>query len=412
MTRTGAIPRAGAGACLALAIIAGAGCGGSGDESTATSAPPRADTGGKPKPAVGDGSGGAVLTKIGDFSEPVYVAQPPAGGDLFVVEKGGTIRVLHDGVVEPAPFLDISDKVSGELEQGMLSMAFAPGYARSGRFYVDYTDTDGDTRVVEYRRARADPRRADPASARQVLFQDQPFPNHNGGLVLFGPDGKLYIGFGDGGSEGDPDRNGQDLGTWLAKILRIDPRPSGGRAYTVPPDNPFVGRRGAKPEIFIYGVRNPWRFSFDRENGALTIGDVGQDRFEEIDYLPASRAAGQNLGWSAFEATTPFNRDQAPVKGGTWSPALFYGRDEGCSVTGGYVVRDRNLRSLYGRDLYGDYCAGRLRSFIPAPRAETGRDDRELGLEVPELSSFGEDSAGRIYVTSLAGPVYRLDPAG
>ena len=354
-----------------------------------------------------------VLTKVGDFAEPLYLTQPPGGRELYVVEKGGTVRVIdRRGGIRGRPFLDISDRVSAGGEQGLLSLAFAPEYGRSGRFYVDYTDTAGDTRVVEYRRSSEDPLRADPNSARQVLFVDQPFDNHNGGLVLFGPDGDLYIGLGDGGSEGDPDRNGQDLGTLLAKILRIDPRPSGDRPYTVPRDNPFVGRPGARPEIFIYGVRNPWRFSFDPANGALTIGDVGQDTQEEIDYLPAGRAAGQNLGWSAFEGTHPFNRDQSPIKGGWWSPALIYGRDDGCSVTGGYVVRDRNLPSLYGRYLYGDYCAGRLRSFIPAPRAETGRDDRELGLEVPLLTSFGEDAAGRIYVASQDGPVYRLDPSG
>jgi glucose/arabinose dehydrogenase len=329
-----------------------------------------------------------------------------------VVEKGGAIRVIHDGKVRPEPFLDLTGEVSGDLEQGLLSMAFAPDYETSGLFYVDYTDRAGDSRIVEYRRSADDPLRADPSTARQVLFQPQPFANHNGGLVLFGPDRQLYIGFGDGGSAGDPERNGQDLGTLLGKILRIDPRPGGGRPYTVPDDNPFTGQAGARPEIYIYGVRNPWRFSFDPKNGAITIGDVGQDTQEEIDYLPADRAAGQNLGWSAFEGTHPFNRDQmAAVSGGSWSPALFYGRDEGCSVTGGYVVRDPNLTSLFGRYLYGDFCAGQLRSFIPAPREETGRDDRELGLEVPDLSSFGEDSSGRIYVTSLDGPVYRLDPA-
>jgi glucose/arabinose dehydrogenase len=413
MMRVGALRHVAVAAVAATAALALAACGGSDGGETAAAPSPPTPSRAKAPPAVGEGRGDIALTKLGEFASPLYVTQPPGGGDLFVVEKGGTIRVLHNGAVEPQPFLDISERVSGELEQGLLSMAFAPDYESSGRFYVDYTDRAGDSRIVEYRRSTDNPLRADPSTARQVLFQDQPFPNHNGGLLLFGPDGKLYIGFGDGGSEGDPERNGQDLGTLLGKILRINPRPGGGRPYTVPADNPFAGKAGARPEIFIYGVRNPWRFSFDRAKGALTIGDVGQDTQEEIDYLPAGRAAGQNLGWSAFEGTHPFNRDQMPaVKDGWWSPALFYGRDEGCSVTGGYVVRDRNLRSLYGRYLYGDYCAGQLRSFIPAPHAETGRDDRELGLQVPELSSFGEDSAGRIYVTSLAGPVYRLDPKG
>jgi glucose/arabinose dehydrogenase len=400
---------------VAFALVALAGCGSGGNDGTTAPSPPpapRSGTGQPPKPAVGDGRGGVELTKLGDFSSPVYVAQPPGDPkDLFVVEQGGTIRVVRNGAVEADPFLDISDQVSGGVEQGLLSVAFAPDYVRSGRFYVDYTDGNGDTRVVEYRRSRDDPFRADPATARQLLFQDQPYSNHNGGLVLFGPDRKLYIGLGDGGSSGDPDRNGQDLGTLLAKILRIDPRPGGGRPYTVPADNPFVGRAGARPEIYSYGLRNPWRFSFDRETGALSIGDVGQDRFEEIDYLPLAAAAGANFGWSAFEGDAPFNEDQSAP--GAVRPVLTYGRDEGCSVTGGYVVRDPNLRSLYGRYLYGDFCAGLLRSFIPpAAAGGTAGDDRELGLEVPELSSFGEDSEGRIYAASLTGPVYRLDPSG
>ena len=352
------------------------------------------------------------LTKLGDFSSPVYVAQPPgADSDLFVVEKGGAVRVIHDGRVQPDPFLDLTGEVSGDLEQGLLSIAFAPDYRSSGRFYVDYTNTAGDSRIVEYRRSAADPLKADPESARLVLAQDQPFSNHNGGLVLFGPDRLLYIGFGDGGSAGDPQRNGQDLGTLLGKILRIDPRPAGGKPYTVPAGNPFVGRSGARPEIYSYGLRNPWRFAFDRATGDFSIGDVGQDRFEEVDYVPRGDGAGANFGWSAFEGDAPFNEDQSAP--GAIRPALAYGRSGGCSVTGGYTVRDRNLTSLFGRYLYADFCAGKLRSFIPPTTAGgPARDDRELGPQVPNLSSFGEDSSGHIYVMSLDGPLYRLDPAG
>jgi glucose/arabinose dehydrogenase len=404
------LPGTGAGAVVLLtaALLAG-GCGGDGDGGGDTAAPPPQTHAGTDRsstpPPVGDGSGGVALTKLGDFSEPVYVTQPRGERELYVVEKGGTIRVLEPGGrVAEEPFLDVSDQVSTGSEQGLLSLAFAPDYARSGRLYVDYTDTDGDTRVVEYRRSSADRLRADEGTARQVLVVDQPFSNHNGGLVLFGPGGDLYIGLGDGGSAGDPERNGQDLGTLLGKILRIDPGPRGGRPYSIVPGNRI--EPGARPEIFAYGLRNPWRFSFDREEGSLWIGDVGQDSQEEID-VGHPRVSGSNFGWSAFEGTERFNDDQSAPN--AIAPALTYGREGGnCSVTGGYVVRDPNLPSLYGRYLYGDYCVGRLRSFVPSDEGAQG--DRPLGLEVPALTSFGEDGAGRIYAASQEGPVYRLDP--
>ncbi len=374
-------------ALLLVALSGGCGSSGSGETgkgagTTSPGAPAGATETGPPK-----------LTKIGDFSEPVYVAQPPGDRDaLFVVEKTGAIRVVEGGRTLRQPFLEIGEKVSGGSEQGLLSMAFAPDYAGSGLFYVDYTDTDGNTRVVSYRRS-SDPRRADPASARVVLSQDQPYENHNGGQLQFGPGGDLYIGFGDGGSEGDPDRTSQDRSTLLGKIVRLHPTEA-----------------GAEPQIYALGVRNPWRFSFDRRSGALTIGDVGQDRFEEVDYV-RHPVPGMNFGWSAFEADARFNRDQhAP---GAIPPVLSYGHDRGCSVTGGYVVRDPRLPQLRGSYLYGDYCAGQLRAFLP-PQSPEGRAraDRSLGLEVPQLTSFGEDSRGRIYATSQAGPVYRIDPSG
>ncbi|MEK6277082.1 MAG: PQQ-dependent sugar dehydrogenase [Actinomycetota bacterium] len=397
----------------ATALIAvGAGCGDSDDEATtappAPSAPDRqAD---RPEPPVGDGRGGVKLTEIGDFDQPVYVTQPPGEArDLYVVEQTGRIRVVHDGRVLPDPFLDLSGEIALSEEQGLLSMAFAPDYQRSGLFYVDYTAADGANTVAEYRRSDADPFRADPGSARSILDVEDPYPNHNGGLVVFGSDGQLYVGLGDGGDGGDPERRGQDLSTLLGKILRIDPlSPSGGAAYSVPRDNPFVDRPGALPEIFAYGLRNPWRFSFDRKTGALSIGDVGQDSFEEIDYVSRRDAAGANFGWSAFEGDARFNEDQTAP--GYVPPVLTYGLDGACSVIGGYVVRDPNLRSLYGRYLYADLCVGQLRSFVPV--AGTAQDDRELGIEVPQPTSFAEDNQGRIYVSSLDGPVYRLDPAG
>jgi hypothetical protein len=228
--------------------------------------------------------------------------------------------------------------------------------------------------------------------------------NHNGGLLLFGPDRHLYIGTGDGGIADDPERNGQDLGSLLGKILRIDPQASAGNPYSIPADNPFAARPGARAEVCDYGLRNPWRFSFDRRTGDLIIGDVGQNTEEEIDQRPAGRVCGSNFGWSAFEGTNRFNSDQSAP--GAARPIFTYGRDRGCSVTGGYVVRDPSLRSLDGRYLYSDYCEGELRSLVPAgPRA---RGDRSLGLQVDSPVSFGEDADGHVYVVSLAGPVYRL----
>jgi glucose/arabinose dehydrogenase len=398
---------------VSVSAALGAGCGsedpGNTDVKAPTVPPAQSPQQSPPQLPVGSGAGGVKLTKVGEFSEPVYITQPPGEErDLFVVERGGMIRVSRGGKVLPAPFLDLSSQVATDFnEQGLLSMAFAPDYARSGRFYVYYTDSDGDIKVVEYRRSSDDPPVADPDSARLVLgVEHSANDNHNGGLVLFGPDRTLYIGIGDGGGAGDPERNAQDLSTLLGKILRIDPLRQDGKPYGIPGNNPFVARAGARPEIFDYGLRNPWRFSFDPSNGALVIGDVGQDEFEEVDYLPRGRAAGANLGWSAFEGYARFNDDQkAP---GAVRPILTYGRDRGCSITGGYVVHDPALRSLYGRYIYGDFCIGELRSLIPSiPRA---KDDRALGLDLPALSSFGEDSAGHVYATSLEGPVYRIDP--
>ncbi|HMC07470.1 MAG TPA: PQQ-dependent sugar dehydrogenase [Solirubrobacterales bacterium] len=334
------------------------------------------------------------------------MTQPPGDHrNLFVVQQTGAIEVLRDGRKLDRPFLDLSRRVSCCGEQGLLSMAFAPDYRRSGLFYVDYTDTAGDTRVVEFRRSRADSLRADPRSRRVVLRVHQPFSNHNGGLLLFGPGRLLYVGLGDGGPEGDPRRNGQDLSTLLGKILRIDPRPSGGRPYTVPRSNPFTGRPGARPEIYSYGLRNPWRFSFDSRTGALAIGDVGGSRFEEVDLVRRGAGSGANFGWSAYEGFARYNADQqAPNE---VPPVLVYSHDAGCSITGGYVVRDRSLPSLYGRYLYGDFCSGQLRSFTARP-GRRAQDDRALGIQVPSLSSFGVDDAGHLYATSLEGPVYRL----
>ena len=400
-----------------VAVALFAGCDGDGGETTAGTPTPPANSGhgGEGRQRLPAGDGGVRLQKVGDFEEPLYVVQPPGDDrDLFVVEKTGRVQVVRDGERLQEPFLDLSGQVSTGSEQGLLSLAFAPDYRSSGLVYVDYTDLNGDTRVVEYRRSGSNRLVADPRSARPVLSVDQPYPNHNGGLLLFGPAegsarnagaGLLYIGLGDGGSEDDPHRTGQDLSTLLGKILRIDPRPSGDHPYSVPNSNPFVERPGARPEIYSYGLRNPWRFSFDPRTGALAIGDVGQNEAEEVDLVAREVGRGANFGWSAYEGFDRFNADQrAP---GAVPPVLVYGHDAGCSITGGFVARDRTLPSLYGRYLYGDFCAGELRSFTAEP-GHRATDDQALGLEVPSLSSFGTDNAGHLYVTSLEGPVVRL----
>jgi glucose/arabinose dehydrogenase len=377
---------------LALAALI-FGCGGgsdsNGDTATAT----------QPSPSRGQVS----LEKVGDFDQPDYVAQPPGSDDLYVVEREGSVRIVRGGGIVSTPALDIRDQVTSDgEEQGLLSIAFPPDFQSSHLAYAYYTGNDQDQHVVEYAVARDGS--FERSSERQVLHMDDFASNHNGGLLLFGPDpGSLYIGTGDGGGAGDPERNGQDLGSLLGKILRIDPRQAGSRPYT--PLGVFRGRPGARPEICDYGLRNPWRFSFDRATAALLIGDVGQSAEEEIDYRPAELACGNDFGWSAFEGDDRFNQDQTAP--GAVPPILTYSHaDGGCSVTGGYVVRDRSLPALWGRYVYGDFCVGELRSFEPA--APHALDDRPLGLNVPSLSSFGEDGHGHVYATSLEGPVYRL----
>jgi glucose/arabinose dehydrogenase len=390
---------------LALAAQAAliAGCGGDdGDSMQATSPAATNTAAGSTSSGGGGGSRKRVkLVPIGEFDQPTHIAQAPGTNDLYVVEREGRLRIVRSGEVLDDPALEISDQVVAEGEQGLLSVAFPPDFQSSRRLYLYFTGNDQDQHVVEYR-ARDDGT-VEEDSARELLHMDDFASNHNGGMLLFGPDGHLYIGTGDGGLAGDQ-RNGQDLGSLLAKLLRIDPQTSGDRPYSIPADNPFVGRPGARPEVCDYGLRNPWRFSFDRRTGALTIADVGQSSQEEIDYRTAGEICGNNFGWSAYEGTERFNSDQSAPD--AVPPILTYGRDRGCSVTGGYVVRDPSLPQLEGRYVYGDYCESELRSFVPA--LSGARNDRPLGLQVEGLVSFGEDADGHIYAVSLNGPVYRL----
>jgi glucose/arabinose dehydrogenase len=347
----------------------------------------------------------ARLIKVGTFSAPTYATGAPGDTQrLFVVEKAGRIALVLRGHWISRPFLDISNLVnSNSTEQGLLSMAFAPDYAHSRRFYVDYTDRTGDVRIVQYLRAAHNQNVAERSSAKTVLtIPHHNATNHNGGQLQFGPDNDLYIGVGDGGMENDPFRLGQNNRVLLGKLLRISPKAGGG--YSIPAGNPFVGRVGKRPEIWAYGLRNPWRFSFDRRTGDLVIGDVGQDQQEEIDFAPRGSGAGANYGWSVWEGDRREHAGRAP---GAVFPVLVKLHSQGyCAIIGGYVVRDRSLPSLYGRYLYGDDCKPQISSVKLTPGHARG--DRFTGLSVPELSAFGQDTLGRIYAVSLAGPVFRI----
>jgi len=398
---------------LVVALAALTACG-SDDSSADSSARPAATASSaetQARPAAA--SSRVKLVSVGRFDAPVYVTAPPADTRrIFVVEQGGTIRVVRAGQRVSRPFLDLRARVVSGGEQGLLSMAFAPDYARTRRFYVNYTDKSGTQSVVEFRRSKSSHDRA-LTRGRLVLRYDDEEANHNGGLVTFGPDGLLYIGTGDGGGANDQHGtrgNAQNLGSLLGKLLRIDPRASRGRPYSVPASNPFVNRSGARGEIYSYGLRNPWRFSFDRANGALSIGDVGQGAVEEIDFAAKDGASGANYGWRPFEGgrRTP-GISAAESASDPVRPVIELSHDDGnCSVTGGYVVRDKGVPGLEGRYVYGDFCKGQLRSAQLAPGSAS--DDKAIAgvAKVEQLSSFGEDARGRVYVTSLDGSVHRF----
>jgi glucose/arabinose dehydrogenase len=346
------------------------------------------------------------LVQVGRFDQPVDVTGAPGDPSrVFVVQRAGQVMLLLKGHVQPQPFLEIGSSVASEggAEQGLLGLAFPSDYSKTGLFYVDYTTAGNNIKVVQYRRSASNANLADPASARVVLTIDHhKYTNHNGGQLAFGPDGDLYIGVGDGGSEDDPENNGQNTDTLLAKILRIDPSPNGG--YSIPPTNPFVGQPGRRAEIWAYGLRNPWRFSFDRSTGALIIGDVGQDLQEEVDFAPAGTGAGANYGWSVWEGDRRNKPGTAPH---AVFPVLIARHSAGyCAIIGGYVVRDRSLPGLYGRYLFGDNC----RSQIEAVKLSRGRATglHATGMNVSATSSFGEDAGGHIYISSLDGPVFRI----
>jgi glucose/arabinose dehydrogenase len=345
------------------------------------------------------------------FERPVFMADSNDGsGRLFVVEQGGLIRIVLDGEVLAQPFLDLTGQVetSGS-EQGLLSMAFDPDYAENGRFYVGYTGLDSTNVFARFEVSAEDPNIADADSERVLISVADPYRNHNGGLVAFGPDGYLYAGLGDGGSGGDPEENAQDVSVLLGKILRLDVSgdfDSDEPAYRIPDDNPFVNQDGAAPEIWAYGFRNPWRFSFDREYGDLYIGDVGQNAWEEINFQPADSTGGENYGWNLLEGTHCYPEGADCDPEGTVLPVAEYGHDLGYSVTGGYVYRGESAFDLVGVYIFADYGSGNVWGLA---RDGSGAWQTSEPVETDlRVSSFSEDASGELYVTSFDGTVYRV----
>ncbi len=346
-----------------------------------------------PGAACGSGDQSKLRLEVvaSGLDSPTYAgATRSEPGRLYIVEQPGVIRVLVNGTLRAQPFLDIHNLVVSGGEQGLLSVAFDPRYAQNHRFYVDYTDVHGDTRVVQY---RSNGTVGLPGTARQLLFVRQPYSNHNGGQLQFGPDGRLYVGMGDGGSGGDPGNRAQNLSVRLGKLLRLN-----------------VNKRGAKWQVAGYGLRNPWRFSWDRLTHNLYIGDVGQDHWEEVDLrTPKQQRVLNNYGWRVYEGRSRYTAGQrVNPRGRLVFPIAAYAHQNGnCSITGGYVYRGKAAPAARGRYFYGDYCTGRVWSL----RVVGGklRGVRREALNVPSLSSFGEDSAGELYAVSLDGKVYKLD---
>ncbi|MBI5428783.1 MAG: PQQ-dependent sugar dehydrogenase, partial [Nitrospinae bacterium] len=349
----------------------------------------------------------------GGLDNPAAIAHAGDGSNLlFIVLQKGKIAVLDGDRVLPEPFLDISSLVSCCGERGLLGVAFHPRYAENGRFYVNYTDRSGDTTIARYTRSAGNPKTANPKSAAVLLTVGQPYSNHNGGQLQFGPDGYLYIGMGDGGAAGDPQNRAQNLSSLLGKMLRIDV--DKGTPYAIPPSNPFVQVAGARGEIWAYGLRNPWRFSFDRRTGDLFVADVGQDRFEEIDYQPADSRGGENYGWRLMEGNACYNPLSNCDDGTLTPPIAVYNHDKDgdghCAVIGGYRYRGKNIPPLDGVYIYGDYCSGRIWG---TARDADGRWTVEELLDTPlSISAFGEDGRGELYVAdhpfARDGAIYRI----
>lgn len=341
------------------------------------------------------------------FARPLDVQAAPGDAErLYVVEQGGRIRIVRGNAIG-ATFLDISSRLNASGEQGLLGLAFHPQFATNRRFFVNYTDRSGDTHVTEFRAASADA--ADVSTERDILFQNQPFSNHNGGGLVFGADGFLYIGLGDGGSGGDPQRNGQNLGTLLGKMLRIDV--NAGNPYAIPAGNPFASTAGARAEIWAYGLRNPWRYAFDSSTRDLYIADVGQGALEEVSVGLAARGGGENYGWNITEGSRCFSPASGCSTSGQTLPVYEYGRDVGASITGGHVYRGCLMPSLAGHYFFADYVRRLVRSFRLAGGVATDvRDWTSQLAGLNNVSSFGLDWNGEILIVDYDGELYRLGP--
>ena len=349
-----------------------------------------------------------LQTVVTGLSFPLYLTAPPSDSNrLFIVEKVGTIQIIKNGTLLGTPFLDISSLVSTGSEQGLLGLAFDPNYAVNGRFYISYTDTAGDSQIVRYL-VSGNPDVAQTTPDRVLLTVDQPFDNHNGGDILFGPDGYLYIGLGDGGSGGDPLGNGQDLTDLLGSLLRIDVSQNGD--YVIPSDNPFVNQAPARPELWNYGLRNPWRFSFDHQTGDLYIADVGQGAHEEVNVSPAAQGSGKglNYGWNIMEGLFCFNPAANCNSSGLTLPVLDYHHSNGCSITGGYVYRGSAIPGIRGTYFYSDYCSGWVRSFVYQNGQAAQQTDWVSLRPGGNVTSFGEDTQGELYILTAQGGVYRI----
>ena len=362
------------------------------------------DAGTEPAPP-GDVEALQAVEVVTGLVNPVHLTAPPADDRLVVVEQQGRIRIVRDGMLLPAPFLDLSAMVNFEGEGGLLGLAFDPDYAATGRFWVNFTAAGDGATIVRRYTVSADPDIADPGSGLDVLRVEQPTWSHNGGQLEFGPAGMLYIALGDGGEYEDPQGHAQNPGTLLGSLLRVDVRAA--EPYVIPPDNPFVAGTSARPEVWAYGLRNPWRFAIDAEDGVMFVTDVGQHGWEEVNAVPLN-AAPVNYGWNIMEGSRCFMSDTCAEDGLT-KPVLEYSHDEGCSIIGGYVYRGERLEGLQGHYFFGDYCQGWVHSVRLSGDLATARTDWQVGF-IGHILGFGRDAAGELYVLTTRGSVYRLEP--